>query len=741
VVVSTSGPRPCWFVGASFGGVSDQTERFIDSGIWETERTDSSTAAYVREMQPGDRIAIKAGYVRRKDLPIDNHGRPVAAMSIKAVGVVEQNLGDGKAVRVRWTRVRPVREWLFFTVRSQIWRVLPGSPKQDALIAFAFDGAAQDYAWWLQNDSALRDRYGAGGSSRIPWATFYEAMADAVSAFAQRRQDLVAIMHSLADRPPKMRTFLDRRADGTVAPLDDVCPFTFLGLFNRDMSYGNRSAIAQMLADALGVSVPVPTNFDGIPRLNNQMSWFFSKEYQRQPDDIDALWRVFRAALALADAEKVDVSVRSEFVAAFDDAMARKSVGWQLTCGLFWIRPNAFLSLDGRTRDYIEDQLGQRIDRSGSGGRSSGEGYLRLLAELEERFDDPMSSAQSFAELVLVADGYAADASPDEAEAATVDVPTAAEQPESTVADGRISSKPSSAAADRSYSLRNIIDEGCFVPPVQLEAMLRRLRDKKNIILQGAPGTGKSWLARRLAYALIGAPTRDLLYEVQFHPGISYEDFVRGYRPNSDGRLTLVDGPFLEIAERARNSPLPHILIIDEINRGNPSQIFGEMLTLLESGKRNERDALYLAARREGEGRFFLPPNLYVIGTMNAADRSIAMVDVALRRRFAFFDLTPQFGEAWQDWMRRRHPATAPHLSKIRERMLELNERIAADERLGVAFCIGHSFVTPPPDASVVDADGWFRDVVVGEIVPTLAEYWFDDPGKVDDARRRLLGN
>ena len=192
------------------------------------------------------------------------------------------------------------------------------------------------------------------------------------------------------------------------------------------------------------------------------------------------------------------------------------------------------------------------------------------------------------------------------------------------------------------YTLQSILQEGCFLPKPKLQTILSRLKSKKNLILQGPPGTGKTWLARRLAYALIGHKDDARVRRLQFHPNLSYEDFIRGLRPNADGRLDLVDGPFLASITQAVNDPdSAHVIVIEEINRGNPAQIFGEMLTLLEADKRNPDEALILQHPKNPDERVHIPPNLHVIGTMNIADRSIALVDLALRRRFAFIDLVP----------------------------------------------------------------------------------------------------
>ena len=184
----------------------------------------------------------------------------------------------------------------------------------------------------------------------------------------------------------------------------------------------------------------------------------------------------------------------------------------------------------------------------------------------------------------------------------------------------------------------------------RLEEILEHFQLKKNLILQGPPGTGKTWLARKLAFALIGNKDQDKVQAVQFHPNLSYEDFVRGWRPSGDGKLDLVDGPFMEMINVARNDlDSDYVIVIEEINRGNPAQVFGEMLTLLETDKRKESEALALSYRKTKGERVYIPENVYVIGTMNIADRSLALVDLAFRRRFAFEELEPIFGPPWRD--------------------------------------------------------------------------------------------
>ena len=295
---------------------------------------------------------------------------------------------------------------------------------------------------------------------------------------------------------------------------------------------------------------------------------------------------------------------------------------------------------------------------------------------------------------------------------------------------------PSSA----SYSIDEIINDGCFVEREKLKFMLKRLQTKKNIILQGPPGTGKTWLAKRLAFALIEEKNDSNVKAVQFHPNLAYEDFVRGWRPSGDGKLTLVDGPFMEIINTAKaDKSTRYVVVIEEINRGNPAQIFGEMLTLLEVDKRTADNALELSYRKCDGERVYIPSNLYIIGTMNIADRSLALVDLALRRRFAFIDLKPTFGDVWRKWLCSKYKMNPELVRTIENKIQSLNQEISRDSCLGEQCCIGHSYVTPSSESDVENAHEWFRQVVETEIGPLLDEYWYDSSDTAKKAKEQLL--
>lgn len=729
-----SAPHATWFVGASYGGTDDQMPRFLAEGIWENGY-DDKLLDVVRSMRPGERIAIKSSYTRKHGLPFDSRGRAVSVMGIKAVGTITENLNDGKRVKVDWAKVEPVREWYFYTHRATIWRVLPDEWMNDALIAFAFDGKPQDVDRF-RNEPFWRERYGTTSpeKQRFEWTDFYEAVAEKLLAHADDRTPLIEGIHEIASRVPGLTYLQDKFPDGTSGPLRDICPFTTMGTFNRSMTDANRKTIAGELAKLLGVTVPVPPSFEGIPVLNNQRSWFFAYADKRGAGDIDGLWKVFVAASKMVDGDQLNT--RDAFIRAYDEATQVWGVAWNLSTGLYWAHPWEFLTLDSQSRHYINKRLGLNVAISGQQGPCDGRAYLKLLDDLRSRFGEDGYPVHSFPDLSLASWMYK-DPVDEPVPAGDIGTNAGAEQE----TEGEVREAFQVAAPIVPYSVEDILKDGCFLERVEIDRLLDRLRTKKNLILQGPPGTGKTWLAKRLAFALMGQKDDSKVRAVQFHPNLSYEDFVRGWRPTGEGKLSLADGVFMEAIKAASKDPSSKfVVVIEEINRGNPAQIFGELLTLLEAGKRTPNEALELCyPDADGKRRpVHIPENLYVVGTMNIADRSLALVDLALRRRFAFVGLEPRLGQVWRDWVVKDCAVDPGLVADIERRIAELNDQIATDARLGKQFRIGHSYVTPAHRLEAGDTKKWFQQVVETEIGPLLDEYWFDAPDEAQKAIARL---
>ena len=268
----------------------------------------------------------------------------------------------------------------------------------------------------------------------------------------------------------------------------------------------------------------------------------------------------------------------------------------------------------------------------------------------------------------------------------------------------------------------DIYDEESFLNDVFMDkSQYARLKSllltKKNVILQGAPGVGKTFAAKRLAYSILGEVDKSHVEFVQFHQSYTYEDFIMGFRPNEEGGFYLKRGIFYNFCKKAKADPdSKYFFIIDEINRGNLSKIFGELLMLIENDYRGE--SIKLAYSDE---LFDVPRNLYIIGMMNTADRSLAMIDYALRRRFSFFDMIPAFQtEGFKAYQKK---LDNKQFDNIIDGIVKLNEVISKDDSLGQGFCIGHSYFCNQKEVNIE----WLQNVIDYDILPMLKEYWFDD--------------
>ncbi|OXU15373.1 5-methylcytosine-specific restriction enzyme B [Sedimentisphaera salicampi] len=697
------------------------------------------------------------------------------------------------------------------------------------------------------------------------WVEFYEEFANKLLKYKNNRNSLIEIVSKLKkDESNKLDYLHDKKAPNEKIPLQDICPFTFMGIFNRNIKKNLRVNLANYLAESLSLKNRLPDNFnfdDGIPTLNNFMALFYRFLYLRKEGDIDKLWDVFEASLGYAD--KSNQEQKEHFVKAFDSAVDLKNVKFNLTSGLFWVRPTKFMTLDSLSRNYLKSNLGIKVpsrkDLSGSNYLNAIDDMKDALSKKGEEISFPELSRQALLsrnasqteddetgsheeirywaispftkekwqkwqdeEVATIGWGEIGDlrqynSKEEVGEAIKKKFPQYSNpimiqllcynfahelkrgdvvfakfnqgyDKQQIVGYGVVSGEYE-YRKEEDFKLRNSVKvewkvignwnvkenmlssakeltditpyenmvnyylrlvgesekaasfsisdamQDLFMSEETFSGIVDLLQEKKNIILQGAPGVGKTFIAKRIAYSLIGAKDNSKVKMIQFHQSYSYEDFIQGYRPSEDGKFILKDGVFYDFCSKAReDSEGIYVFIIDEINRGNLSKIFGELMMLIEKDKRGKEYSIPLPYSNED---FFIPENVYLIGTMNTADRSLAMVDFALRRRFAFQTLTPHFDKNKFGEFLSSKGVSESCLTAIRESMLRLNEEIRKDiHNLGEGFCIGHSFFCPQRD--IQNEKLWLRQIYDYEIKPLLEEYWFDNPDKANEMKRLL---
>jgi 5-methylcytosine-specific restriction protein B len=700
-------------------------------------------------------------------------------------------------------------------------------------------------------------------SSQFTWIPLYQELADELVNWEDKQMELIEFLEELRNKGYVITPLQDKDEEGAKFLLEEIDPFTFFGSFNRQIREDQRRNILAEVKKFFSLQSALPSDFVGVPVLNNLRSWFFSYRKDREIDDIEKLWVTFKLALLENPLEN------EVFHHIFDEAMKIKGVNIILTMGLFWIRPNTFLSLDHRNCEYLDISLPYT-------GLSS-EFYIETLNEIslneksfpelsydawlatttqtpppaphpedidywlvgaywydhdptdqterflyegiwingyEDRFHDDVKSMKVGDKIAIKSTFTKRKELPFDNRNETISVMRikAIGRIVSNRGDGQlvevewepdfeekdwyfytnrqtvwrlrkdeepntqnvidqlidfvwyggeqdfnlfidllkdnlthksaVSSIQGYLRGSEPYSIDDIIASGVFLDYEDLDLILEKLRENKAIIIKGPPGVGKTFIARKLAFALMQEKDLDRLEFVQFHQSYSYDDFIRGYRPAPDeaGLFKLQNGVFFDFCERARKDPDgEYVFIIDEINRGNLSQIFGEVLMLIERDKRGKDFSVPLVYRKEGDPRFFVPPNLYLMGLMNLADRSLAMVDYALRRRFGFITLLPQFeSDIYHQWLSDRS-MSHDLINLIVTKLSALNKLISEDPVLGENYQIGHSFFCPRGDDFSGLDKHWYESIIRTEIIPLLKEYWFDDQSKVDSAIDHLL--
>lgn len=374
-----------WLAGRPAGMTADALPEFLETGLWQSPNP-SGHRTKLSQMTPGDGIALKSTRTATSGLPFFNADEPVSVMTIHAVGVVETVDAEAGVVTVRWEPWSEPRDWYFFTYVAALARIDSAHRSSAPVIDFIFNGAPQDLDYYVREDPYWTTRYPHPPDfSWIPW---FEEFATKLATHQGDRSQLVSMIVEFAEDEPLLHAFLgDQIEEGTRTPIRDIDPFTVFTIFCRGISDENRLNLFQRFANRLGVGAPLPDDVDGVPLANNQNAWFVSYEMNREPDDIDALWRMFAAALALSDEDTP--GNRREFQSAYDRALTVKKVRWNLSSGLYWARPDDYVTLDGPSRHFLRERFGIEAP-------TDGQGYLELRDRLRAQFTGGGTSITSF---------------------------------------------------------------------------------------------------------------------------------------------------------------------------------------------------------------------------------------------------------------------------------------------------------------------------------------------------------
>ncbi|GAA3720742.1 hypothetical protein GCM10022378_08470 [Salinicoccus jeotgali] len=719
-----------FFVGTTISEV-DYTDEFINNNKWqlgwegnEEEPQYKTMRTYYDQMSEGDYIVLKSTYTRKHDLPFFNPNNVhTSVMSIKAVGIIKNNLGDGHTVEVDWLKDyrNTKKEWLFYTQRQAIWMIDYKDYWNSLLIEFAINDVEQDYSVFL-HDEYWRDKYfteaqyeeykNSHENNMYDWIDFYHSFADKLRNYVNDRKTLIEKIKRTYDEIGMKLPRLEREYD-----LTDIDPFTIFGLFNKGITDKNRIKIINGFKETFSIEQPTPKSFAGVPVVVNMAATFYYFKGDREDGDIDNLWQVFIAAL---DYDQDPTETHKEaFIQAFDTVTNQQGIKWNITMGLYWIRPYAFINLDSVNRDFIahSKNISTEFNKKFSTLKKvpTGNEYIDIIKTAQDSFESGNYKYRSFPELSLHA--WLSLSESDEEAVVSAEVPhtKAADIPKSEYAEKLISAK--------------------------------------NVILRGAPGTGKTYLARNIA-AEIASGGETLSYKsldqnhqhniefIQFHPSYDYTDFVEGYRPTIDAKTgemhyEIIPGVFKKFIKKAivgKNSGEKFVLIIDEINRGEISKIFGELFFAIDPGYRGEEGKVktQYSSINAVDDFLYVPENLYIIGTMNDIDRSVESFDFAMRRRFRFIEIT---AETQADML---IDNLTDHENAIKH-MHRLNDAISEVEGLNSHYHIGPSYFLKLKDINY-DYGLLWQDY----LEPLLEEYvrgFFDEQSILSDLKAAYDGD